>query len=111
MENQTQATLRVEPSTIPRLRVAYERAAMEVRELLESVRRSALIPEPWMGDPVSYAVVRLYNGRFATGPNSPYAHLSAYAAELDRVTATLAEMEARYRRTEGDNADLWGRMA
>ncbi len=42
--------------------------------------------------------------------DGPYAALVAYEAELLRVRDTLQLMEDEYRRTEGDNAELWGRM-
>jgi hypothetical protein len=111
VDERPQAILHVEPHAIPRLREAVAEAAAQVETLIIQVRDSAYIHEPWMGDPVSYAIARLYNGRFASGPNSPYELLVAYGSELARTRDTLAEMEDRYRRTEGDNAELWGRMA
>jgi hypothetical protein len=42
---------------------------------------------------------------------SSYQALVAYRDELTRVHDTLQQMEDHYRRTEGDNAALWGREA
>jgi hypothetical protein len=42
--------------------------------------------------------------------DGPYAALVAYEAELLRVRDTLQQMEDEYRRAEGDNAELWGRL-
>jgi hypothetical protein len=44
-------------------------------------------------------------------PTSSYQSLVAYRNELTRVHETLQQMEDHYRRTEGDNAALWGRKA
>jgi hypothetical protein len=111
MPDQPTAVLRVEPHAIPALRAAYARALDDLRPLIRQIESQAYISEPWMGDPISIAVMQLYNGRFATGDNSPRAQLLRYEAELRNVVDSLTHMEAEYRRTEGDNAELWGRRA
>ena len=111
MSDQPTAILRVEPHAIPALRAAYTRALNDLRPLMRQMESQAYIQEPWMGDPISIAVMQLYNGRFASGDNSPRAQLLRYEAELRRVVDALTRMEAEYRRTEGDNAELWGRLA
>ena len=64
-----------------------------------------------MGDETSHEVAAYYSDRAMTGPESSYQALVAYRDELTRVHDTLQQMEANYRRTEGENAALWGRMA
>ena len=43
-------------------------------------------------------------------PTGPYAALVAYEAELIKIRDNLQLLEDHYRRTEGDNAALWGRV-
>lgn len=112
MSEQQRAVLRVEPHAIPALRAAYDKAVLQIGRVLEQGRRGAYISEPWLGDPISLAVTRLYNGRFATGSGgSAVDRLAAYQDQLVRIRDALTEMEDRYRRTEGENSDLWGRLA
>ena len=110
MLDRPQAIPRVEPHQIPALRVAFEEAAATVDGQLQRLRREGQIPRPWMGDPVSADVTRIYHAHVmdAANPNSTYAHLSTYREELREVHETLGVMEADYRRTEGDNVALWG---
>jgi hypothetical protein len=104
------AVLRVAPHQIPALRAAFGRAAGSLTDELFKLRRDGQIPEPWLGDPVSATVKVMYDAHaMSTAPGSTLAHLTAYRDELLRVHDTLAEMEAGYRRTEGENAALWGR--
>ena len=43
-------------------------------------------------------------------PQALPAMRAAYERELIRVRDRIADMEADYRRTEGDNVELWGRL-
>jgi hypothetical protein len=110
MPDRPQAILRVEPHQIPALRAAFATAMRTVGNQLELLRIDGQIPQPWMGDPVSANVARIYHSQVmdAANPNSTIAHLAAYRDELVQVHETLAAMEADYRRTEGDNVALWG---
>ena len=65
---------------------------------------------PWLGDEMSMEVRDFYNRHVMDSSDGPYAALIAYEAELLRVRDTLQQMEDEYRRTEGDNAELWGRL-
>ena len=110
MPEPSRAILRVVPHQIPALRAAFSRAAKRMTTELASLDREGQIPEPWLGDPVSATVKLMYDAHArSTAPGSTLAHLTAYRDELLRVHDTLAEMEAGYRRTEGENATLWGR--
>ena len=56
-----------------------------------------------------YFLKDFYNDHVMRADTGPYAALVAYESELLRVRETLKQMEDEYRRTEGDNAELWGR--
>ena len=102
-------TLRVEPHTIPQLRVAFDEALGDLRRQLRRLRDEGYLHEPWLGDEISLEVRDYYNDRVMNSTDGPYAALVAYEAELLHVRETLKRMEDEYRRTEGDNAQLWGR--
>jgi hypothetical protein len=103
-------TLRLEPHAIPAVRAAIDDALYELGPQLVRLQRDGYIPEPWLGDPVSAQVANHYNERVMNAPDGPYAALVAYEAELIKVRDTLQQLEDHYRRTEGDNAALWGRV-
>jgi hypothetical protein len=102
-------TLRLEPHAIPLVRAAFEDALAELRPQLHRLRRDGYVPEAWLGDPVSAAVQSHYNTQVMDAPEGPYAALVAYEAELIKIRDNLQLLEDHYRRTEGDNAALWGR--
>ena len=93
--------LRVEPQAIPAIRSAFDDALADLSEQLRRVRNEGYLGEPWLGDE---------NRHVMDSTDGPYAALVAYEAELLRVRDTLQQMEDEYRRTEGDNAELWGRV-
>jgi hypothetical protein len=99
----------LEPHTIPAVRAALDEALTELRPHLRRMRSEAYIPEAWLGDPISSQVVNYYNSRVMDAPDGPYAALVAYEAELIKIRNTLLTLEEHYRRTEGENAALWGR--
>jgi hypothetical protein len=103
-------TLRVEPSTLPSLRRAYEEAHVILSNHLNRLQHEGYILEPWLGDEISEEVRDFYNRRVMDSPDGPFAALKAYKAELTKIRDTLQRMEEEYRRTEGDNAELWGRL-
>jgi uncharacterized protein YukE len=111
MTGQAMDILRVQPEAIPALRAEFKAAAEQVDATLKDLRRRGYLPAPWLGDEVSAEVVDHYNRRAMDDPDSAYQTLVRYQEELMRVHDTLAQMEADYRRTEGDNAALWGRKA
>jgi hypothetical protein len=109
MPEPPQAVLRVAPHQIPALRAAFHQAATVMGDQLGLLRQEGQIHEPWLGDPVSATVKVMYDAHAMNPAGSTLAHLTAYRDELVRVHETLAQMEAEYRRVEGDNAALWGR--
>ena len=101
--------LRLEPQAIPPMRAAFDDALAELRPKLHQLRRDGYVPEAWLGDAVSAAVRSHYNDQVMDASDGPYAALIAYEAELIKVRDNLQLLEDHYRRTEGDNAALWGR--
>jgi hypothetical protein len=102
--------LRVEPQAIPAIRWAFDDALADLSEQLRRVRNEGYLGEPWLGDEMSLEVRDFYNRHVMDSTDGPYAALVAYEAELLRVRDTLQQMEDEYRRTEGDNVELWGRL-
>lgn len=103
------AALRIEPSAIPAVRAAFDESLTDLRSHLRRLRQEAYIPEPWLGDPVSAEVANDYNLRVMDSAEGPYAAMVALEAELLRIRDSLQLLEDHYRRTEGENAALWGR--
>lgn len=104
------ATLRLSPQALPAMRAAYDRALEELGPELRRLGEVGHMQGPWLGDPVSAQTYEFYNARVMGAPDGPYAALLAYEQELVRVRDRIADMEADYRRTEGDNVELWGRL-
>jgi hypothetical protein len=102
--------LRVEPRAIPVIRLAFDDALADLSEQLRRIRNEGYLGEPWLGDEISLEVRDFYNRHIMDSTDGPYAALVAYEAELLRIRDTLQQMEDEYRRTEGDNAELWGRL-
>ncbi len=100
-------TLRTEPHALPALRAAYERAAVDLIDLLATIRRRGRLPEPWAADDISIAMTEHYNREVMDGPHSTYAALRAYEQELLTIVDTLKRMEDDYRNTEQAVADQW----
>jgi hypothetical protein len=103
-------TLRLAPHSIPAVRTAFDQALRSLGELLSRLRREGYLSEPWLGDEISAEVRDFYNRHIMDSTDGPYAALVAYEAELLNVRDSLQRMEDEYRRTEGDNAQLWGRL-
>jgi hypothetical protein len=103
------ASLRIEPGAIPAVRAAMDDALAELRPHLVRLGQEGYIAEPWLGDPVSAEVARVYNVKVMDAADGPYAAMVALEAELLRVRDALQLMEEDYRRVEGENAALWGR--
>jgi hypothetical protein len=104
------STLRLSPQALPAMRAAYERALDELGPELWKLADVGHLKGPWLGDPVSAKTFEFYNRRVMDAPDGPYAALLAYQQELIRVRDRIADMEADYRRTEGDNVEMWGRL-
>ncbi|NMH81720.1 hypothetical protein HF577_32105 [Pseudonocardia xinjiangensis] len=95
---------------LPAVRAAFDEALAELTPQLVRLGIDGLIPQPWLGDPVSATVATYYQANVMDAPEGPYAALRAYEAELLKVRDNLQVLEDHYRRTEGENAALWGRL-
>lgn len=104
------ATLRVGSRALPAMLAAYEAALDDLGPELRRLADVGRFAGPWLGDPVSQKTFEFYNRRVMDAPDGPYQALLAYETELLRVRDQLAAMEADYRRTEGENAELLGRL-
>jgi hypothetical protein len=104
------AVLRVAPQALPDVRGALDTVLAELRPLLQRMRQEAYIPEPWMGDSESHRMWRSYNVKVMTAEDGPFQAMLAYERQLSSARDRLAEIEEAYRRTEGENSDLWGRL-
>ena len=102
-------TLRVEPGAIAAVRAAVEASIDELDPFLVRLGMEGYIPQAWLGDQISVSLHTYYNTYVMEAPEGPYAVLKAYQAELVRIRDNLQLLEDQYRRTEGDNAALWGR--
>ena len=111
MAERQQDVLRLQPHMIPALRAAFSTARDQLNDALIGLRRDGSLSAPWLGDETSGEVAEHYRLRAMDAPDSSYQSLVAYRDELNRVHDTLLRMEDDYRRTEGDNAALWGRKA
>ena len=111
MTERAQDVLRLEPHMLPPLRITLQDAIAQVHDALVGLERDGYILQPWLGDEVSVEVTAHYTQQAMDGPASSYGSLLAYRDELTRVHDTLQQMEDDYRRREGDNAALWGRLA
>lgn len=111
MPDASQAMLRLEPHMIPALRTAFDTARSDLASTMRAFGGDALMTEAWLGDPVSEQAMIDYHAIVSGSSTSAHECLLAYESELVAIRDTLADMEATYRRTEGDVAELWGRRA
>ena len=111
MSTPIRAVLRVDPETIPQLRVLLEECLELLDEKLGDLSSGGRMIDAWMNDPVSIRVRDVYNASVMEAPDGGYAMLRAYETELWRVHGELGRMEAEYRRTEDENAALFGSRA
>ncbi|MDN5857006.1 MAG: hypothetical protein L0H84_00130 [Pseudonocardia sp.] len=58
--------------------------------------------EPWLHDPVSYAVMNVYNHYIMDAPDGLYAAMVAYRDQINAAVEALNSAERQYDRTEGD---------
>ena len=103
-------SLRIEPHALPAVRAAFAQALATLSPHLLRLREVGYLQEAWLGDEVSEEVRQYYNAHVMDSPEGPYAALRAYEQRLQGVHDALDRMEQEYRRTEGDNAALWGRV-
>ncbi|WNV91191.1 transcriptional regulator [Umezawaea sp. Da 62-37] len=102
--------LRVDPSAIPAARKVFEDALSELDTQLTDTA-SALKAKQWAMDPVSRETAEKFNhDTFASGDSAALTAILAYREQLNGVVTQLTQIEATYRRVEGDNVASWGRI-
>jgi hypothetical protein len=111
MRQHPPVTLRLDPRAIPAVRAAIDESLVELGRFLARARQEGYIHDPWLGDPISAEIADFYNTQVMDPREGAHAAMIAYEQELTRVRDTLKQMEDHYRRTEGENAALWGRRS
>ena len=111
MVERQQTVLHLQPDMLPVVRASFLAAFQQLHDSLSALYRGGYLAGPWLGDETSNEVAAHYTRRAMDAPGSSYQALVAYRDELARVHDTLQRMEDQYRRTEGDNAAIWGRRA
>ena len=89
-------TLHLQPHALPSVRAAFDEALNDLGVQLAQLTRAGLIPEAWMGDPISEQVRAFYNTTVMESEAGSLAALLAYQTELTRVRNSLQAMEAQY---------------
>jgi hypothetical protein len=89
-------TLRVDSNALPAVKAAFDEAIAEVRSHTRRLGRAALIPEPWLGDPISSSAQTHYNTVVMESSDGSYAAMTAYVNELLRIRESLQAMEDQY---------------
>ncbi len=105
------AVLRVTPDVLPDLRRAVDDTLDQLSPHLDRMVDGALLPEPWLGDPVSRESYRVYNQNVMKKPDGPFHALRIYEQQLRVISERLAEIQRNYDEAEAANSDLVRRMA
>lgn len=103
--------LRVTPDVLPDLRRAVDDTLAQLSPHLERMMDEALLPEPWLGDPVSQASFEIYNNHVMGADDGPFHALLTYEQELLNISQRLADIQRNYDEAEAANTDLVRRMA
>ena len=102
--------LKVEPSAIPAARKVFEDALTALDAQLRDTAHT-LQAKQWAMDPVSKETAEKFNrDTFEAGDSAALTAIKAYREQLQGVVTQLAQVEATYRRVEGDNVASWGRI-
>ncbi|GGP80885.1 transcriptional regulator [Saccharothrix coeruleofusca] len=106
----SQQKLSVDPSAIPAARKVFTDALDRLDAQLYDAR-SALRAREWAGDPVSKETAQKFNqDTFEAGDSAALTAIFAYRDQLQGVVEQLTQIENTYRRVEGDNSAVWGRI-
>jgi hypothetical protein len=97
--------LHIRLEAIPAVRAAFEDALAELTPHLLRLQREATIPEPWLGDETSQAVVAHYDNRVISGAEGPLVAMRQYEQELSRILENLKAIETSYTQVEDVNAE------
>lgn len=106
----SQQKLSVEPSAIPDARKVFSDALERLDAQLRDAK-GALYARNWAGDPVSRETAEKFNqDTFEAGESAALTAIFAYRDQLKGVVDQLTQIENTYRRVEGDNSAVWGRI-
>ena len=106
---QAQGVLRLQLHMIPALRAEFDGAIAQLGTALVDLRTRGYLTTAWLGDETSAEVVAHYTHRAFEEPDSSYAALVGYLAELTRIRDTLQRMEDHYLGTDQVAADQYRR--
>jgi hypothetical protein len=105
-----QQKLSIDPSAIPEARKVFNDALDRLEAALAN-SVDAVQAKSWAGDPVSKETAEKFNQTtFDAGDSAALSAIKAYHKQLKGVVDQLTAIEADYRRVEGDNTAVWGRV-
>lgn len=104
----SQQKLSIDPSAIPAARKVFADALDRLDAQLRD--SEVLRARGWAGDPVSAETATKFNQSTFSGGDAALAAITAYRKQLTGVVEQLTQIEATYRRVEGDNTASWGRV-
>lgn len=107
MGAQADGVLRIQLHMIPALRAEFDGAIAQLGTALVDLRTRGYLATAWLGDETSAEVVSHYTHRAFDEPDSSYAALVGYLAELTRIRDTLQRMEEQYLGTDQGAADRY----
>jgi hypothetical protein len=100
----------IEPSAIPAARKVFDDALTVLDGQIQATKQT-LRAKNWALDPVSSETAEKFNYEtFEAGESAAIAAIMAYREQLSGVVTQLTQIEATYRRVEGDNVASWGRI-
>ncbi|MBP2339681.1 hypothetical protein JOF41_005859 [Saccharothrix coeruleofusca] len=106
----SQQKLSVDPSAIPAARKVFTDALDRLETQLGDAK-VALRAREWAEDPVSKETAQKFNqDTFEAGDSAALTAILAYRDQLQGVVDQLTQIENTYRRVEGDNSAVWGRI-
>jgi hypothetical protein len=97
-----QATLQVDPDSIPHLRKVFDDALTKLDQQIELAMTGVRV-SPWAGDPVSENVATAFNNHSVDDTDSALNALRAYQQRLRSASDALTEVAEAYRLAERDN--------
>lgn len=109
MGEDAQGILRLQLPMIPALRAEFDGAITQLGTALVDLRTRGYLATTWLGDETSAEVVAHYTRRAFEGPDSSYAALVGYLAELTRIRDALQRMEEQYLGADQGAADRYRR--
>jgi hypothetical protein len=100
-----QGKLHVDPSAIPSLRKAFERALDKLTPQVNQARTDLRV-RPWAGDPISDEAAAKFNDRSVGDSDAALTALEGYQSQLQSAVDALSQVEHTYRQMEHHNTGL-----